>query len=127
MTTPAAPRGQTLLAVGFADPGADPDPVQLAIGAMGTVLGQCVQRGLSPDGLLNASVGAAGDLLELYEGISGNVGTPETPATVGIADQTLATMRAEPTRFAALAFCHASPAGTVRVELPPRPRLWTPE
>jgi hypothetical protein len=118
VTTPEHPPGRTFSALVFADEGAEPEVIQLAVTVMAAVLGQFVEQKYAPDETLNVSVGPSGGLVELLEEISTSA-TATSPAVTHRTDQTRAAMKANPLRFAALAFAHGTPVDA-------GPPLWTP-
>lgn len=96
------------VAVRFAKPEEEPPMVvALAAGALAGVLADCARTGGIPDGLINVAVGPGVQLVELFDAVS--TGEAVAPAVVASADQVRAAFKAEPDRFAALAFAHVVP------------------
>lgn len=94
----------TATAVRFCKPDETPSAVALAAGAVAGVLTECKQRQHHPDSLINVVVGPAGLLTGLWEKLV-QPGA-DGPRSLAAADQVDATFKAEPVRFAAVAFAH---------------------
>jgi hypothetical protein len=92
------------VSVRFAAPGKAPHAAGLAAAVINAVMNECRQKHAYPTGVVMVCVGPAGDVQEMYEQIS--TSTPLDARTVANHDQVLATMKSEPSRFAALAVAH---------------------
>lgn len=96
---------QVVSSVRFATPGKVPNVAGLTARVASEILSQCKQAGTDPAGLLHILVGPGGNLAGLYDQLQSS-GHASGPASTAVADQVTATFKAEPARFAALAFAH---------------------
>jgi hypothetical protein len=90
--------------VRFARPGVVPNPAALVAGAVQALIADSRKAGAVPDAAISISVGAGRVVVELFDRVA--QGHPLSPATTGAFDQVSATLKAEPDRFAAVAFAH---------------------